>query len=98
VSSSPQPPAVQSLPKTPVPGQIVVQEANTLLAKQHQDNKDIGFLLRKGVLSFMAHSLRLGALLPPGRQRSAKVKVFLDFMAQSLNLAQWRTLLAKRSA
>ena len=31
------------------------------------------------------------ALLPPGRQRSAKVNLFLDFMAQSLNLAQWRT-------
>jgi DNA-binding transcriptional LysR family regulator len=31
------------------------------------------------------------ALLPPGRQRSAKVKVFLDFMAQTLNLAHRRT-------
>jgi len=44
------------------------------------------------------HGYPVWALLPPGRQRSAKVKVFLDFMAQSLNLAQWRTLLAKRSA
>jgi len=44
------------------------------------------------------HGYPVWAVLPPGRQRSAKVKVFLDFMAQSLNLAQWRTLLAKRSA
>jgi DNA-binding transcriptional LysR family regulator len=31
------------------------------------------------------------ALLPAGRQRSAKVKVFLEFLAHCLGRAQWRT-------
>jgi DNA-binding transcriptional LysR family regulator len=45
--------------------------------------------LLKGVQ--MQHAYPVWALLPAGRQRSAKVKVFLDFMANSLNLTQWRT-------
>jgi DNA-binding transcriptional LysR family regulator len=32
----------------------------------------------------------LWALLPPGRQRSPKVKVFLDFLNERLGLAPWR--------
>jgi DNA-binding transcriptional LysR family regulator len=40
----------------------------------------------------------LWALLPPGRQRSPKVKVFLEFLAQYLGRAPWRARLgtAKR--
>jgi DNA-binding transcriptional LysR family regulator len=33
----------------------------------------------------------LWALLPPGRQRSPKVKVFLEFPNERLGLAPWRT-------
>ena len=33
----------------------------------------------------------LWALLPPGRQRSPKVKVFLEFLNERLGLAPWRT-------
>lgn len=33
----------------------------------------------------------LWALLPPGRQRSPKVKVFLDFLRERLGQAPWRT-------
>jgi len=33
----------------------------------------------------------LWALLPPGRQRSLKVKVFLEFLAERLSSAPWRT-------
>jgi DNA-binding transcriptional LysR family regulator len=32
----------------------------------------------------------LWALLPPGRQRSPKVKVFLEFLTERLGLAPWR--------
>lgn len=32
----------------------------------------------------------LWALLPPGRQRSLKVKVFLEFLTERLSLAPWR--------
>lgn len=35
----------------------------------------------------------LWAVLPPGRQRSAKVKVFLEFLAETLGRAPWRTVL-----
>jgi DNA-binding transcriptional LysR family regulator len=40
----------------------------------------------------------LWALLPPGRQRSPKVKVFLEFLAQYLGRSPWRARLgtAKR--
>jgi DNA-binding transcriptional LysR family regulator len=34
----------------------------------------------------------LWALLPPGRQRSPKVKVFLDFLRERLGQAPWRTI------
>ena len=34
-------------------------------------------------------------LLPAGRQRSAKVKVFLEFLAQSLGRGPWRTRVAE---
>jgi DNA-binding transcriptional LysR family regulator len=37
----------------------------------------------------------LWALLPAGRQRSAKVKVFLEFLAQCLGRAPWRARLPK---
>jgi DNA-binding transcriptional LysR family regulator len=36
----------------------------------------------------------LWALLPPGRQRSPKVKVFLDFLRERLGQAPWRTVAA----
>ena len=36
----------------------------------------------------------LWALLPPGRQRSPKVKVFLDFLKERLGKAPWRTVAA----
>lgn len=36
----------------------------------------------------------LWALLPPGRQRSPKIKVFLEFLAETLGGAPWRTRLA----
>ncbi|MBR0696926.1 LysR family transcriptional regulator [Bradyrhizobium lablabi] len=39
----------------------------------------------------------LWALLPPGRQRSPKVKVFLDFLRERLGLAPWRATAAKVS-
>ena len=32
----------------------------------------------------------LWALLPPGRQRSPRVKVFLEFLAERLSSAPWR--------
>jgi DNA-binding transcriptional LysR family regulator len=32
----------------------------------------------------------LWAVLPPGRQRSLKVKVFLEFLTERLGLAPWR--------
>ena len=35
------------------------------------------------------------ALLPAGRQRSARVKVFLEFLSNRLGLAPWRTRLGK---
>jgi DNA-binding transcriptional LysR family regulator len=40
----------------------------------------------------------LWALLPPGRQRSPKVKVFLEFLAEYLGRSPWRASLqtAKR--
>jgi len=34
----------------------------------------------------------LWALLPPGRQRSPKVKVFLEFLTERLGLAPWRAI------
>jgi DNA-binding transcriptional LysR family regulator len=34
----------------------------------------------------------LWALLPPGRQRSPKVKVFMEFLSERLGLAPWRTM------
>ena len=34
----------------------------------------------------------LWAVLPPGRQRSPKVKVFLEFLADRLGSAPWRTV------
>ncbi|WP_442893421.1 LysR substrate-binding domain-containing protein [Bradyrhizobium sp.] len=33
----------------------------------------------------------LSALLPSGRQRSLKVKVFLEFLSERLGSASWRT-------
>jgi DNA-binding transcriptional LysR family regulator len=36
----------------------------------------------------------LWALMPPGRQRSPKVKVFLDFLRERLGEAPWRTVAA----
>ena len=33
----------------------------------------------------------LWALMPAGRQRSPKVKVFLEFIRERLGLAPWRT-------
>jgi DNA-binding transcriptional LysR family regulator len=38
----------------------------------------------------------LWALLPPGRQRSPKIKVFLEFLAERLGSAPWRTGTADR--
>ena len=35
----------------------------------------------------------LWAVLPPGRQRSPKVKVFLEFLGETLGRAPWRTVL-----
>lgn len=39
----------------------------------------------------------LWALLPPGRQRSPKVKVFLEFLRERLGLAPWRAKAARNS-
>jgi DNA-binding transcriptional LysR family regulator len=39
----------------------------------------------------------LWALLPAGRQRSPKVKVFLEFLTQCLGLATWRGKLVERT-
>jgi DNA-binding transcriptional LysR family regulator len=36
----------------------------------------------------------LWAILPPGRQRSLKVKVFLEFLTATLGRAPWRAALA----
>lgn len=36
----------------------------------------------------------LWAVMPPGRQRSPKVKVFLEFLAETLGRSRWRTTLA----
>jgi DNA-binding transcriptional LysR family regulator len=36
----------------------------------------------------------LWALLPPGKQRSPKVKAFLEFLAETLGRSPWRTALA----
>jgi DNA-binding transcriptional LysR family regulator len=39
-------------------------------------------------------SYPLWAVLPPGRQRARKVKVFLDFLIERFGSAPWRTILA----
>jgi DNA-binding transcriptional LysR family regulator len=39
-------------------------------------------------------SYPLWALLPPGRQRSSKVKAFLDFVRERIGLAPWRRISA----
>jgi DNA-binding transcriptional LysR family regulator len=39
------------------------------------------------------HSYPLWALLPAGRQRSPRVKVFLEFLSHCLGRAPWRTTL-----
>src|SRR5262245_4316448 len=43
----------------------------------------------------MEHGYPVWALLPAGRQRSAKVKVFLEFLVHCLGLAPWRTSLSR---
>ena len=48
--------------------------------------KDVGFLLRKGVLSFMAHSLRLG-LHVVGDQQPAAVNSLVDVGDELIDLA-----------
>lgn len=53
--------------------------------------------LRSGLLEPLLTDMQvsegypLWALLPPGRQRSPKVKVFLDFLKERLGNAPWRT-------
>ena len=57
----------------------------------------VGRALRNGSLEPLLLSVQvnegypLWALLPPGRQRSPKVKVFLEFLNERLGLAPWRT-------
>jgi DNA-binding transcriptional LysR family regulator len=43
------------------------------------------------------HGYPLWALLPAGRQRSTKAKVFLEFLAHCLGRAPWRARLAKKA-
>jgi DNA-binding transcriptional LysR family regulator len=56
----------------------------------------VGRALRNGLLEPLLLDLQvsegypLWALLPPGRQRSPKVKVFLEFLNERLGLAPWR--------
>ena len=56
----------------------------------------VGRALRNGSLEPLLLSVQvnegypLWALLPPGRQRSPKVKVFLEFLNERLGLAPWR--------
>jgi DNA-binding transcriptional LysR family regulator len=40
----------------------------------------------------------LWAVLPPGRQRSPKVKVFLEFLTDRLGSAPWRTMRRSKPA
>ena len=40
----------------------------------------------------------LWAVLPPGRQRSPKVKALLEFLAETLGRAPWRAHLGSRKA
>jgi DNA-binding transcriptional LysR family regulator len=40
----------------------------------------------------LSEAYPLWAVLPPGRQRSPKVKAFLEFIQERLGLAPWRTL------
>jgi DNA-binding transcriptional LysR family regulator len=57
----------------------------------------VGRALRNGSLEPLLLDVQvsegypLWALLPPGRQRSPKVKVFLEFLNERLGLAPWRT-------
>ena len=57
----------------------------------------VGRALRNGSLEPLLLGVQvnegypLWALLPPGRQRSPKVKVFLEFLNERLGLAPWRT-------
>jgi DNA-binding transcriptional LysR family regulator len=41
------------------------------------------------------HGYPLWALMPPGRQRSAKARAFLEFLAQCLGRAPWRARMPK---